>query len=260
MSKLFFSLFYTLSCGFSSIFSRAFILGDGITGMSISSFLTNGGSMVLELFTRILWQIEQTILGLMDALEYAICSFLGIGTTIEDYALFGSINNITETFVKTFKAMVAVAIVFLIIFTILAIVRQEWQNANNKKGFSPDLNKKGPILIKLAKSIMLIIVFPIGILIIFSAVNSTLTAFNKAMKGDNGNYTVATSVLSTASYDANKYRKYANDNQRIPIIVEVYNADDYAADEKDNLIKKISREVTVINIEKVEDLEKLKEL
>jgi len=239
MSGLLLNIIYSLTSGFSSLFSHAHhflggIFWDHLWASAKNTFINPIGEGVVNA----IWAIEKFVLGLLEALEYAINSFLGIGTTINDYALFADQNNLSETFVKTFKAIVAIAIVFLIIFTIYAIIKQEWQNATNKKGFSADQNQKTPIIMKTFRGLMSIIVLPVAMVAIIGGINSVLTAFSRAMKGDT-DYTVASSVLATSSYDANKYRVYAEKNYRVPIVIEAYRIDDYRPDEKSELLYKI---------------------
>ena len=252
MPNILLSLISLLSNGFNSIFLRAFNLIAGVGMGTAGAFVSNTGSMIGNTATAMLWSIEKFVLGIMEALEYTICSFLGIGSTIDDYTNFANTNGLTDTFVKTFKAIVGVAIVLMIIFTIFAIVRQEWQNITSKKGFSPEQNKKGPIVMKLFKGIMSIIVLPIAMVVIIGAVNSTLTAFNRAMKGDY-DYTVASSVLATSSYDANKYRKYAEQNRRVPIVISAYNVKDYKPDQKDQLLTDIKSSVVQTRLTNVRE-------
>ena len=86
--------------------------------------------------------------------------------------------------------------------------------------------KKGPIVMKLFKGIMSAILLPFAMIAIIGAVNSVLTAFNNALQGENQT-TIAGQVLATSTYDTNKYRQYANNNKRVPVIINAYNVDDF---------------------------------
>lgn len=187
----------------------------------------------------LIWIIEKFVLGIMDALQAIVYEFLGIGTTVDDYLNFATKNDATKILVDTFKAILAVAIVLMIIFTIVAIIRQEIETATNAKGKgNEETNKKGPIVMKLFKGIMSAILLPFAMIAIIGAVNSVLTAFNNALQGENQT-TIAGQVLATSTYDVNKYRQYANNNKRVPVLIEAYNVDDYGADQKEELVYKI---------------------
>ena len=200
-----------------------------------------------QIATDAFWGVTKFMLGIMEMLEFLSASFLGVGTTVDNYLSFAENNGLTKTYVRTFKAICAVAIVLMIIFTIMAIVRQEIANATSPNGFSAKQNSKTPIIMKLLKNIMSIIVLPIAMIIIIGGVNSVLTAFRKAISGD-VQMTVAQSVLYSSSYDVNRARNYASSNRRIPTIIKYYDADKYLADEKDKLYDKIESSVVQQNL------------
>lgn len=206
--------------------------------LSVFGSFANFMAAILELVTTIAWSIEKFIMGIMEALEYLGKSLLGIGTTLDDYTEFANANNLTETFVKTFKALAVVAIVLMIVFTIIANFRQEYANISSGK-FNADGNKKGPLIMKLFRGVMSIIVLPITMILIIGGLNSVLTSFAVALNGGKTT-TVAANMLSLSSYDANKYRRYANANKRVPIIIEAYCADDYGPDESTKYYNKIA--------------------
>lgn len=206
---------------------------------AIANFISPFTNWLSDILGKGAWVVVKFILGIMEILEFAASSFLGVGSTVDDYYKFAEANNLTAAYTKTFKAICAVAIVLMLIFTILAIVRQEYANATDPSGFSAKNNAKGPIMLKLFKGIMAIIALPIVMIFIISGVNSVLTSFRNAMRGDNPNMTVAASILYSASYDANKYRTYANEDKRVPVTINAYDASEYGPDEQEELLYKI---------------------
>ena len=214
-----------------------------------SSFLSMGlgwkffWRVIGNFFTKIwnfiqgaLWAIIKWILGVLEALEYIINQFLGIGFTVDDYYAFAKNTEFFNSLVKTFRAICGVGVVLLIIFTIIAIIKQEYQNAVS--GMTPEGNNKTPIIINLLKKLVSMIALPIMMIFIITGVNSILTSFSRALKGE-VNMTVAAQVLAASSYDANKYRKYANEDKRIPIIIQAYDASNYGSDQAAQLTYKI---------------------
>lgn len=208
-------------------------------------------SIVSNFLVNIFWVVVKFILGIVDALEYVINNLLGIGSTIDDYTDYAKSLNISgnrdylKTLVKTFRAIVAVAIVLLLIFTIIAIIKQEVNNAQNnfeakdKSGKSKVGNNKGSIIMKLFKNLLAIVALPVTMIFIIAGVNSILTAFSTALKGEDSNITLGGQVLAASTYDANKYRMYANAGKRIPIIVKAYDQYKYSSYETQSLIYEI---------------------
>ena len=239
MANLLLNLIYSLTAELGSVVSRMQNHLGAIQVFQVVKTWFSGGLVggVNNLLNEMIWAVYKIVMGFMDALEYVINRFLGIGTTVDDYYAFGKEVNILDSFIKTFKAVCAVSLVLMIVFTIFAIVRQEWVNAT-RSGLTPDGNKKGPIIMRLFKGIMTMIILPIAVVIIIGGVNSVLTSFNRALKGDH-DATIAANVLATASYNSNKFRLYAERNQRVPITIQAYNPDDYKPDEKDELLYNI---------------------
>ena len=145
--------------------------------------------MALNWFLGILWTLVRWVLGVMEAFEYIINSFLGIG--VGPGELYEEAKNLQfmDTLVKVFKALFAVAIVLLVIFTIYAIIKQEVRNAQNgfesSEGGNAGNDKKG-IMMRMFKSIMGMILLPLTMIFILYGVNAALTSFNRALKGPTG--------------------------------------------------------------------------
>lgn len=255
-------MFRTLSNVFIDIFT-----GHSSSFLSSLQFVTYIGTGIKWIFGKIfnfifsiIWTVIKLILGLIDAFSYIINSLLGIDTTLDDYtniakSIGGSgSRNYLDTLVDVFRALIGVSIILLLVFTIIAVIRQEIDFA--KSGFVTDSkkgkgNNKMGILKNLFRNLMAIIVLPLAMICVIVGVNSILSAFNKALQGDNQNVSLAGQVLYASTYDANKYRRYANSNQRIPIIIKAYDSDKYSVYETDQL---------ALEIRKVDVQNKLKEV
>lgn len=252
----------------TSFITKLFSVSNGSSFLSapvifayIGRFFVNLFSMLLNWLVSASWSIIKFVLGLMEALEYMINSFIGIktvtftnettgvtrtelrGTSIQDIVNYakGVSNGTTTSFVSilasTFKALMGLSIVLLIIFTIIAMVKQEYANATSGS-ISADGNDKKPIIKGMFKKMLYIFLLPLTMMFIITGVNSILASFSTAMQGGE-HMTVASQVLASSTYDSNKYRYYAQQGKRIPIIIKAYDADSYAPDENDLLIKKI---------------------
>ena len=215
-------------------------------------------STILNFIISIIWTVVKLVLGVIDAFTYIINSMLGIDSTLSDYTEYAKSlgvsgnRNFLDTLVKTFRAIVGVAIILLLVFTIIAIIKQEVNNAQNgfeakgKDGKGVVGNNKGGIMMRLFRNLIAIIALPITMIFLLVGVNSILSAFNKALQGENQNVSLAGQVLAASTYDANKYRMYANAGQRIPIIIKAYDSSKYSIYEADRLAIEI-RNVNIQN-------------
>ncbi len=199
-------------------------------------------STLVMLFLKFIWFIESFIFGILEAFEYIINTYLGINQESSTYMTFLS-SEAMEPFMTALKAITVVSIVLMLIFTIFAIIKQEYNLAasgfdNNKKG---DKNNKKPIILKLFRNFIIILVLPFALIMILLGVNSVLGSFRNAISGGSTS-TIATQVLASSTYDANRYRNYAIANKRYPIIIKAYDTSDYDADESDELTYTIQSE------------------
>ena len=151
---------------FNTLFNLTNIFGAGHGSSFLSAgylitFFLNLFSKVINFLMQILWVILKFIFGVMEAFEYMIHSFLGIGVKLsdmEDYASELKVGSryYLDIIVDVFRAVVGAALVLMIVFTIIAIVKQEWENAHNgfeepkKKGVG---NNKGEIIARMFKNI-----------------------------------------------------------------------------------------------------------
>ena len=231
MIKLFTTIFSFMTTNSGSSF-----LSMGLGFKFVIQILANVGLRIWNFLQSAIWTIIKWILGVVEAFEYIINQFLGIGYTVDDYYAFAKNTEFFNSLVKTFRAICGVGVVLLILFTIIAIIKQEYQNAVS--GMTPEGNNKTPIIINLLKKLVAMIALPIMMIFVVTGVNSILTSFSRALKGE-VNMTVAAQVLAASSYDANKYRKYANENKRVPIVIQAYDADSYGSDQSEQLAYKI---------------------
>lgn len=208
-------------------------------------FFKNIGSIIWNFLLKIFWSILTFVLGIMEAFEYMIKQFLGIDSSVTEYLDYARTMssgglNFLDYLVKVFRAVFIVGVLLVIIFTIFAIIKQEWVNASSgyEAGSSGVGNNKKGIVLRMFKSIAVMLFVPLIMMFILVGVNSILSSFSRALEGTTES-SIAAKILASSSYDANKYRKYANENKRIPIIIEAYDADDYDVDEMDKYIDKI---------------------
>jgi hypothetical protein len=112
-----------------------------------------------------------------------------------------------ETVQKTFKALVGLFVVLLIVFTIFAIIRSEWQYITGSKGgqFGDGSNSKTSIIRNALKAIMLVMIFPLVMIIGIMSSNAILASLVKALNINTGS-TFGAAMFNVASQSANKYK------------------------------------------------------
>lgn len=223
----------------------------GVLGKFIVRVVANFFAKCANFFKEASWAIIKFVLGIVDAFQFMIEEFLGIsrdsegmmhGVTVDEMVTYAENNQTGATsflsvLSTTFRAILAVSIVLLIIFTIIAIIRQEY-TAATQAASDGNSNDKRPIIIGMFKKMLYIILLPLTMIFIITGVNSILAAFSRAMSGQ-VNMTIASQILATSTYDSNKYRYYAQQDRRVPIVINTYNPDDYDPDENDLLVQKI---------------------
>ena len=220
-----------------TISSNAKFLADfysvifGIFGNTIGTFITNVAAFFLNFLTKYTWEIFKWIMAIVDAMQLAFMKIIGIDTAtnssmgVDEFVEGAKGITITggssyyDYIMKIFRAVFVVAIILMIVFTIYAMIKQDYDLAMN--GYSKADNKKGKFIKVLLSNIMIIFLLPLIFYTIIAGSSAILTSFYRAY-GTASDVTVAGNVLASASYDANRYRAYANSNKRIPITISVY--------------------------------------
>lgn len=229
----------------------AWVKALGIT--LYNSFLNVLGS-IWNFITRYVWYVTKWVLGALDAMQLAFTRLLGLdlnnntsislGEYIEGLKeVRASTSNYYDYLLKIFRAVFGVAIILMIIFTIISMVMQEYKLATN--GYQKADNEKGKLFKILLKNVIAILLMPLIFYTLIVGTNAILTSFYRAL----GNYdgtTIAGNVLAASTYDANRYRSYANANKRIPITINVYSMENaFGASRSDaELLKEIQNQET----------------
>ena len=111
--------------------------------------------------------------------------------------------------------MLAVFAVLLIIFTVYAIIRSEWQYVTGKN-FGDGTNSKAQIITNSIKAIAMVLVFPLALTLGIISSNAILASIVKALNIDMAS-TFGGTLFLIGSKNANKYRIYAKSGQRAAI-------------------------------------------
>lgn len=221
-----------------------------ILGAPVVNGLRNALAWLVNMIAKYVWTVCKWVLGVIDVMQLGFTRLIGIDTgastlTLGDYIegmkhiATSSGTNYYDYLMKIFRALFGVAILLMIIFTIVAMAMQEYKLAAD--GYSKADNSKGKFLRVMLKNIIVIFLIPLIFYTLIVGTNSILTAFYRAL-GNEPSTTIAGNVLASTTYDANRYRAYANANKRIPITISVYSTENAFGGKKgdDELLKEIS--------------------
>ena len=217
-------------------------LGFGEHLLRIVWFSIVDGLLALwDTLMKLLITIGQWVLNILDFLFVFIREFIGMNT---DYSSLESITRSDIIFefifdsaiVEVIKDMIGLALVLIILFSIIAIIKSEYNFLVSGQG-----NSKKQVLVRALKSIFLIVLVPIIAIggIILS--NAILHSLYIATAGGS-DVSLGTQIFVSSGYSANAYRQYAETDYKIPITYnfdEITNADNVSGYPTDGSIAQI---------------------
>lgn len=196
----------------------------GYLGDVIGHFFVFIGIWLVNAF----YNICRWFLAFVDFLQFFIQRLMGLdywlssghktiqGATDSDL-LFSFLYN--ETVQDVFRALIGIFIVFLIIFTIFAIVKEEWKFASGAD-VGKGTNSKNKIIGSSLKAIALVIITPLIVLIGIISSNAILASIVKALNID-ASTTFGNTIFSISAVSANKYRIYTDSQMRTAVSTDV---------------------------------------
>lgn len=189
-------------------------------------------NFLMRILFQLLYFVVKLALNIMDFLMVIVSELSGqaesfdlarANTNLEssDIIFRFFLNSLT---MKILKRVFIYAILLLIIFSIIAIVKNEWLRATDDKARDVKV-----IIVKSVKSIFVMFLTPLIVIagILFS--NVLLSASINALNGGRNHFSLGSVVFMSGTYNANWYRIYADNNDKIPILFDFnggfYNAD-----------------------------------
>lgn len=173
---------------------------------------------LFNILGRLVYLIVSFILNVVDFVQFFVEKLVGIdfwgkkefsleGLSDSD-VIFRFIQN--DTVARVFKYMLGVFAVLLIVFTIIAIVKNEYEYAS---GSSDKIKDVKGVLKKSLKAILLVILVPVLLVMGILASNAILASLVNAFNVNN-KLSLGGQIFVTSAYDANRYREYAEGNER----------------------------------------------
>ncbi len=169
--------------------------------------------------------ISKFVFQIVDLIQYLLYKLAGINLSSEmtfDLPIYRVL--LSETILKIFISLFVIGLILLIALTIISIVKSEYSIA---VGLETDPKKVKGASSKVVKSTLTasILMFVVPFLVIVSLAFGSvfLTSINSLLNpnGTSGT-TLGGQVFVASAQKANKYRIYADNNQRIPILYNFY--------------------------------------
>ena len=215
-------LFLSNTFSVISNFILSLIVPSSDAGMS-NLLWKEFGAALLEALLDKFYYICKWFLAFMDFLQYFIQKLIGLdywlspqdggrtlsGATSEDM-IFKFLY--ADSVQKVFRALCGLFVLLLIIFTIFAIIKSEWDymTSDGSKG-----NSKAAVFRSSLKAIALVIVFPVLLVMGIVSSNAILASVINAV-GIDTSETFGGKVFSVSAKSANKYRSYVDTNAFLP--------------------------------------------
>lgn len=198
--------------------SSAFLLSDNvITSMlSADNFLTR----LIKVLLQVLYFACKWLMYIVDVIYFYVMQLVGVSV---DTTIFDSLNSDMtmkllldnkDIVIKIIKNFIAIALIIILVTSIIAIIKQQYESM--KEGASKN-NPAKDTMGKALKSIMLLVLTPMIAFVGIIGSNVLLQSLFKATSLSDSK-SLSTTVFNAASSSANKYRAYANNGVRIPIV------------------------------------------
>ncbi len=185
---------------------------------TVFGWLVTAGLFLWNWIMTFIYTIVKFALNIVDFIQFFVQRLVGVdfwtntNSTLADLGESDIIFRFmfSEEVLRVFRLIIIIAIVLLIVFSIIAIVKSEYSNATTGKG-----DKKG-ILTSSLKAIFLVVLIPVMLVFGLLASNAVLASILNAVQPENNNLTIGGQIFVASAYGANRYRTYADDGKRYP--------------------------------------------
>lgn len=170
-----------------------------------------------ETLVRVFYAIGHWMLTIIDFIFVFVRQLIGMNTdftSIEEVTqgdiIFQFIFN--ENVVKIIRNLLIFSIVLLILFSIFAILKSEFDYATGREARGTK-----NIIVNALRSLFLMALVPLIAIGSIIMSNAILKSLYMVTSGGNATLSMGTQIFIASTYDANAYRRYANQNLKIPI-------------------------------------------
>lgn len=190
----------------------------------IGEWFAGIGGKLVEWFVLLVYFLSKLIFQFIDFCEVLVYKIAGINVDTKfnfDMPIFRML--LSDTFFKIMSSLFILGLIFLVVFTILAIIKSEYQLAVGDEKLEKD-KKNGSVsyaLKRTALATFMMVIVPLILVVCFAFSSVMLSSINNVLRTDeHSNTSLGGQIFATSAYSANRYRNYANSGQRIPILLD----------------------------------------
>ncbi len=178
---------------------------------------------VVSVVGQFIYFVCKWMLYFVDILFFYIQQLVGLNTDTSSInsmlskdsdMVFNFLLSNNEIVTKIIRNLLAFSLILLIIFTIFVIIKNSFDSLKSDKSKSP-----ADVLKSSFKAILLMVITPLIAIFGILASNVLLKALYNATKVT-GTSSLGTQIFTASTGNANRYRQYALNNERIPIIFD----------------------------------------
>lgn len=200
------------------------------SGSAISSFFAKVAQILSDFvliiygwIMSVLWYVVRLVLNLIDVLQYFVEKLVGIDvfkekgwsklTSVQDSDLIVKLL-LNKTVLKVFFSILILSGILLVIFTIFSLIKSNYEAATTDGEMK---TKPADVFKRVGKALFLVLIIPTMVIVGVLGSNVVLASICNAIRGNN-DLTLGGVIFNASSYNANKYRIYANAGVRTPMI------------------------------------------
>ncbi len=191
--------------------------------IAATSLVSNLTTIILNFIPKIVYFITKWFLLAVDIIFSYIQRLAGLDIDYssassliskESDIVFNLLLSNSESVISIIKALIGLALILIIIFTIIMIIKSQYEALKTGNG-----EPLFAILRKALKSFFLLIITPLIAIVGIVASDIILVALYNATN-TTGSMSVGTQIFVTSTTSANAYRIYASNGLRIPIVID----------------------------------------
>ena len=186
----------------------------------IGNWFVSAGAILRDAIFNLLYILCRFALNVVDFMQLLVQKLAGVDAWLHLEKL--DLENLQETDVvfrfllsdtvqTVFRSMIAIFLVLLIVFSIVAILKNEYSNATGGKPVEHRQTWASAF-----KAVITVILVPVVLIAGILASNAVLAGLMKAFS-INSSLSLSGQVFMASAYDASDYRRYASNGTRMPV-------------------------------------------
>ena len=197
-------------------------------------------TFVGDVLVSVIVLIMRFILNIVDLLQLTVKKLAGLDYWGQGKASLDTLGDsdiifrflFSEPVQRAFRYMIVIFVVLVIILTVVAIVKNEYTLASG----SDSKKNTRAILLSSLRTALMVLLIPILLIGGIISSNAILTSITNALDINN-NLTMGSQLFTVSGYSSNRYRLYADNNQRYPASTKVNVTYEYEEDTYTSLIE-----------------------